>query len=259
LTGVASKIHKVGKASTELGTESFTNITIQTPAIRGRIECSPYESLQTNTSSWLTTWDLTDPSYWNVEYNPKNLTTGYELGSNGSQTTIYLSDYATPEHSINSTSILSNFDRPSCCINEITGPGGDAAIGYWSANNIAQFSFEGIEWPINFTVKWIYGDDLRTDYWRNLTNPSQAFQWNVSHIIFGKMPSIGAANCQPIIDQAPAEVTVDHITGQILSYTILDDPTAASSALTDAFVTHNKSKDFVTNTSYILRCNITTR
>ena len=77
-----------GNQSQELGAFNLTNsgtdvggnvnVTVQTPAIRGRIECSPYESLS-NTSNWLQALDLQNGSYWNVSANSDVPTSGYDL------------------------------------------------------------------------------------------------------------------------------------------------------------------------------------
>ena len=60
------------------GTYTGTKVTFTTVAVRGRIQCHPWETLS-NTSNWLKTWDLHNSSIWNVSINPKDLATGYEL------------------------------------------------------------------------------------------------------------------------------------------------------------------------------------
>ncbi|KAI0096015.1 hypothetical protein GGR51DRAFT_544538 [Nemania sp. FL0031] len=54
------------------------NVTMTTPAVRARLECSPYDFID-DTDLWLTKWDLTNMDVWNTSINPVDLKTGYEL------------------------------------------------------------------------------------------------------------------------------------------------------------------------------------
>jgi hypothetical protein len=215
-----------------------TNISATTPAIRGRIECSPYEGLQ-NLSSWLTTWDLANSSTWNVSVNPKGITTGYELGADKGQSMIYLPD-PSKGHAWNpllNTSIFANPSEVTCCSYGTSQPAKGAAVGYWSPNNPEDLPFVDETWPINFTVKWIYGHALSGFYQVNKSYSE--------HLMFTDVPSISALNCKPIIETATADVTVDQGSGQVQGFEILDDPVPAARAWTDVFVVHNRSSDYI--------------
>ena len=249
----ASTIQNAGNAPDEPGQSASTlnpaNISVQTPAIRGRVECSPYDGLN-NLSNWITTYDLTNSSVWNVSVNPKDLKTGYELGArnqfgNTGATTalsmIYLTDSVWNGYesyaSLN-TSIFANPSQITCCGNSSSSKdsAGAAAVGYWSSNDPNNFPFSGAySWPVNFTSKWIYGS-MRSDYYR--VNDSFT-----NHLIFTEVPGIQAINCKPIIEIAEANVTVDQTTRQVQSFEILEEPTLSANAWTDVFAGHNRSSD----------------
>ena len=53
-------------------------MTLQTPAVRGRVECTPYETLY-NLSDSLQMWDLRNKSVWNMAANPNESARGYKL------------------------------------------------------------------------------------------------------------------------------------------------------------------------------------
>ena len=112
-------------------------MTLATAAVRGRIECTPYETLS-DSSNWLQKWDLQDTSVWNASVNPEGPARGYEL-----LRVIGLS----PE--MNTTTFASSA-RLTCCADGTNKEPGLGSIGYWSKNSNQNEDD-------NFTVKWIVG------------------------------------------------------------------------------------------------------
>ena len=196
------------------------DVTLQTPAVRGRIECSPYETLA-NQSNWLQAWDLHNTSFWNTSINPKSPVRGYEL-----LPVITLS----PEMS---TTTFADTGRILCCANHTDNEPGLSSIGYWSVNKYRQIDSEedilGVAPYPNFTVKWIVGRAVA---------PQFRDRENASHFIWQEPPSMTAINCQPIIETADASVTVDPATGNALDFSISDSPNIVTSAWSDNFEAH---------------------
>ena len=232
--------------SHELGALNFTdsganiggnvNVTVPTPAIRGRIECSPHESLS-NTSNWLQILDLQNASYWNESANPKTLTPGYEL-----LTQITLSPPNSSQQLVTTT--FADPARLVCCANETNSTPGQASIGYWSSNTYGRSGTP----TGNFTVKWIVGEAIEQQF---------LDLQNMSHFIWQSHPSIAALNCQPIIETSNASVTVDLATGTVREYSLLDTPRNASNAWSDNYEAHNTTEvnapSFTGNTNVIIR------
>ncbi|KAL0262330.1 hypothetical protein SLS55_003776 [Diplodia seriata] len=208
-----------------------TNVTVSTPGIRGRIECTPYDNLD-NFTAWLTEWDLTNSTVWNVSSNPKNADTGYEL-RNRQTSSLFANNFFD-------TSFLGNPSRPICCANDSASGSAQApaAIGYWSPFDAKDFPFPSSIWPRNFTTKWIYGN-LRDGY--NMSTKyrgSGSVSDSPQHMLYMERPSIQALQCAPIIESATAEVTVDQSNGKVQSFTILDEPTAIDAPWTDGLLRH---------------------
>ncbi|KAI0544205.1 hypothetical protein F4679DRAFT_55211 [Xylaria curta] len=194
---------------------------METPAIRARMECSPYTFLDDETR-WLTKWDLTNNTNWNTTANPKDLKAGYELGvlnEHGAPPSIfYVSD---DPNDGKSTSFFVNFRRLECCENTTDGSVGLASIGYWSANLEAAGAYPFISdtWPANFTVKWIHG--------RAAEGILRAGNWPgdiANSLIWLEPPQMTALNCQPIIETANSRVTIDSRDERVTSYEILETP-----------------------------------
>ncbi|KAI9929420.1 hypothetical protein MW887_000890 [Aspergillus wentii] len=214
------------------------NFTFSTPAIRGRIECSPLDGLQ-NLSSWLTTWDLTNKAFWR---NETNMTTGYELGTrwaDNDNPSLILPEQAESDldNCPGCTTMLSSPKQVLCCGNGSSlAETGNVAFGYWSANsNPNESNWTPQDWQHNFTTKWITGN-ATPNLQSELTKSG-----NDHHLIFGDIPSISALNCQPIVETANATVTVNPNTGEIRHFDITSTPEIASSAFSDNFVIHNDS------------------
>ena len=223
-------------ASQEFEPLSLTiNVTTQTSAVRGRIECSPYETLS-NTSNWLQVWDLHNTSFWNTSANPEEPARGYELLS-----VISLS----PEMS---TTTYASLARLTCCANGTNGEPGLSSIGYWSMNSNGEIAIEESDLGVatyNFTVKWIVGRPIAQQFLDLQADP---------HLIWQEPPSMAALNCQPIIETANASVTIDIISGTVQDFSIIDDPKVVTSAWSDNFEAHN----FTDSTSDI-SLNVTVR
>ena len=111
------------------------NVTLSTAAVRGRIECTPYET-PSNPSNWLQSGDLQDTYFWNAPVNPEDPARGYEL-----LRVIGLS----PE--MNTTTFASSA-RLTCCADGTNKEPRLGSIGYWSKNSNQNEDD-------NFTVKWI--------------------------------------------------------------------------------------------------------
>ena len=222
-------------------TSSSVNMIFDSPALRARIECSPYESLL-NQSNWLTFVDLTNETAWNVSANPKNLQSGYELNFDG----ITLKPGSATLENGTDMQILTPFfvngNQLQCCSNSTDGGAGRAAIGYWSYNTPAFVGSLPWDWwdhyPLNFTVKWIVGNPEPTLYLAS-SNVSSSPGNYLTHLIWSAPPRLAALNCLPVIESANASVTVDSQTGVVQQYTLLDEPKPYSEAWTDAYVVHN--------------------
>lgn len=246
IPGTSSTPNNKSNQSHELGALNFTdswanvggnvNVTVRTPAIRGRIECSLYESLS-NTSNWLQVLDLQNASYWNDSANPKMLTPGYEL-----LTQMTLTSPNNSQHWLTTT--FADPARLVCCANETNDSPGPASIGYWSSNTNKKLGTP----TGNFTVKWIVGEAIEQQF-LDLKN--------MSHFVWQSQPSITALNCQPIIETANASVTVDLASGAVQKYSILDTPKHATSAWNDNYESHNSTE--VNAASFTGHTNVTIR
>jgi hypothetical protein len=213
---------------------STVNVTLTTPAIRGRLECSPIgDMLAANQSAWLTTWDMTNTSMWNSSVNPQaDFRTGYELGistidpaiGEGQRAVINIPSYqpAVGQRFTYNTSVFANLSQVTCCGDQ------DVYVGYWSPNSAQPNGVDYSYWdfktfPANFTVKWIYGPGKALGYIDN----SDQYHW-----IHEQVPTIQALNCMPIIETVNAKVSVDPTTSQVQSYSLLGEPEPDAQAWT---------------------------
>lgn len=238
-----SDISSKSNISWEFGALNFTdseakidrkvNVTLQTPAIRGRMDCTPYESLS-NTSNWLRVLDFQDASYWNESgiesITPTVVSPGYEILP---QMIISPPDSLQQE----TPTAFADSARLVCCANETDKVPGLASIGYWSRNTYARSidllgdgycGGPGIPTG-NFTVKWIVGKA----YEQQIVEKNHD-----SHFVWQDQPSIAALNCQPVIETANASVTVELATGAVQDYSILDTPRNATNAWLDNYEAH---------------------
>lgn len=225
-----------------LGAASQTNVTFDTPAIRGRVECSqPSFQALTNFSNWLTITDLTNHTVWNKSTIPNGLQGGYQLGSawnNGGSPGI-MTPLTASQNWTECPGCTSVFVNPSsiiCCSNGTSdSPDGSVAIGYWSPNSDLT-SWTPRHWQSNFTAKWFYGDAY-SDIKPNADQPS----YSDIGLLFPTPPSVSMLNCMPVVETAHARVTVNPANGEIQSFNITNEPKIASEAFSDNYLPHNGS------------------
>lgn len=245
------------------------NVTMHTPAVRARLQCTPYGFLD-ETALWLTEWNLTDETYWNISKSPRALDHGYELGC----ATYNVADFCSTSLSLDSggelltdpesdfggglpglmTPFFVTTDRLICCQNVSSDSQiHPASIGYWSPNIRCGSSYIypdiSDSWPNNFTIKWIRGRPVE-GYRRNTTRP--LYKGSVGHdlrLIWADQPQIAAMNCLPTIESANASVTVEWPSGRVTSFRILDEPRPDAAAWSDNFAVHQyyPSTDFAHN------------
>ncbi|KAI1206168.1 uncharacterized protein F4807DRAFT_453588 [Annulohypoxylon truncatum] len=220
--------------------QSSMNVTLQTSGIRARLECSPHEHLDiTNTTSWLTEWDLTNATAWNQTLDPTILKTGYELGLNrlGSNTLLFLDNNASM--SGNYTTFFVSNKRMSCCQNMTTdGQIGTSSVGYWSPNqrNNSLYPDFATSWPANFTVKWIHGRPV--EGYHDLSSSSSSSSSTSPRLMWSEPPQMTALNCMPIIETVNASVTVSTEDSHVISFDLLDEPQPDQYAWSDDFKQH---------------------
>ncbi|KAI0104001.1 hypothetical protein GGR51DRAFT_523142 [Nemania sp. FL0031] len=204
---------------------SLNKVTLETPAIRGRLECSQYHPLD-NASLWLEDWRLPD----DAELNP-NVTRGYELKG-----------YLPLNHSIADhpfTTLFSSDRRLQCCQNMTNDTVGQSSIGYWSPNlKDRQSYYPAISksWPANFTVKWIRGHAVEATL--SYTDGTDLSDDKRNRLIWTEPPQVTALNCTPIIETTDASVTVDATNGRIVDFKLLGQPQEDRFAWTDDFVAY---------------------
>ncbi len=222
-------------------------VTVTTPAVRARLQCSPYEALS-NVSSWVTAQDFTNTSIWNVTANPSYPRLGYTLGCGVLM--ILKPNYSSPypcdyeEY----TSFLAHDSEVQCCENNTAGSNGEAIVAYWSPNSKSSTETASN----NFTVKWIHGKPVAGFQKTNVTyEPYEDYVpftvWPQNTVMaWPEVPRMAALNCMPIISKASASVIVDQHSGRVQSFSILGDLVDDDSAWTDSFVAHNSqsSEDY---------------
>lgn len=243
ISGVES-LAKLGASQADIsGNASQSNFTFNTPAIRGRIECSapPMQALA-NLSSWTTATDLSNHTIWNKSTIPEGVDRGYQLGNT----------YKSRQYPSSITPLLPGQNWTECpgCTTAFVNPAmliccgngssdsrkGSVAIGYWSPNDAFDY-YSPTSWQRNFTAKWVYGEaiaGIRVN--KNLMSSDVD-----AGPLFPSPPSMSLINCKPIIETAEARVTVDPSSGEVQSFNITDLPKAAAGAFTDNFVAHNGS------------------
>ncbi|KAI1121607.1 hypothetical protein F5Y10DRAFT_288276 [Nemania abortiva] len=200
----------------------LTRITLETPAIRGQLDCSEYHFLD-NTSFWLNDWTLPE----GTELDP-DISHGFELGTymflNGST-----ADYPA-------TTLFSSDRRLQCCQNMTNETNSQSSIGYWSPNlKDRQSYYPAISkvWPANFTVKWIRGNSLEATL--SSTDDTDVSGDESNRLIWTERPKMTALNCMPIIETANTSVTVDAINGRVIDFQLLSPPEKDRFAWTDDF------------------------
>lgn len=233
-----------------------TNVTLKTPAIRGRLECSPIPSLD-NQTLWLTKHNVGNTSAWNASSIPNGITEGYELGCDGQvdyedafRQLVLFPNTTLPGPCKNTkyTTFFANQRHIACCVNNATADVvGPASVGYWSPNFDDDYRFPQIstEWPFNLTVKWIHGTPFDSAYQYTNYNASQSYPY--PNLLWTQVPEIAALNCMPVMETANASVSLSHPSGRVHAYKILDTPQPDAYGWLDVLVDRNFSSANVDN------------
>jgi Protein of unknown function (DUF3433) len=191
---------------------SASNATFTSPALTGRIQCTPIN----NSSRWVVRRDLTNTTQWNITANPTDLLTGYELTSS-----VRIKAFQ------NSTS---------------QSPPASVAIGQWLHYGYTSDNGNLIYEPqahSNFTILWINASYPILYFDNNAVEAGDTGQLvRQSHFIFADMPQVQALNCVPIFEITNANVTVGVYDGTVMHYDLLDNPRNATEAWNDAFGIH---------------------
>ncbi|CAD0085301.1 unnamed protein product [Aureobasidium mustum] len=200
------------------------NMSVKTPALRARLQCSPLDYLS-DKSLWLAELDFSNQTRWNDTNKPKGIDHGYTLkGYQG---------FAN----IGGGGVM----QVACCANETKSGFGEAAVGYWSnlfLPAMGATDFTPI-YETSTTAKWIVGRPLS-----NLYVPTAG---DATYYVWIDEPKFAGINCTPIIEQANARVTIDVGTGVVQNYDILDIPQNASNAWSDTYLEHDMSVDYTGN------------
>lgn len=246
---------------------ALSNVTLTTPAIRGRIECSEYPLLTlTNMSNWLTSQDLTNHTTWNVSTIPRDgegnyLEGGYRLGTEG----VYANfpsvitpfdqySYTNETFCPGCTTIFANPSSIVCCTNGSSSEwDGSVAVGYWSPQ-ADPATWTTRNWGQNFTAKWMYGNAVS-----GIKNNIYSLTQNQVDIdmLFPSPPSVSMLNCQPVVETADAQVTVNPANGEIQSYNITSQAITLTEAFSDNFLPHNKT--YMSRETGMVYYNVTVR
>ncbi|KAI1425350.1 hypothetical protein F5Y12DRAFT_714398 [Xylaria sp. FL1777] len=218
-----------------------TNATVESSAIRARLECSPYEHLDlVDSETWLTEWDLTNTTQWDKETNTKAMSRGFELGLSGDgydgigteNVLLYLDRQPDPQG--NYSTFFVNNKRFQCCQNKTDGQIAPGSVGYWSPNlqNGSSYPDFAGTWPTNFTVKWIHG--LPVEGYCGILDTFGC----LPRLLWAEKPRMAVLNCMPIIETANATVTVDATDGNVVDFALHGEPQPDHSAWADDFKKH---------------------
>lgn len=225
------------------------NVTLQTTAIRSRLECEPVGGIE-NKSSWLQYVDaetlettiLKTTSFAGVV--PPGLSGGYKIVD----TLFANTSFATSPLGVSEWKV-------SCCANGTFDHPQKAAVGYWSALEKNDTTTRADSYRLHgdspaFITKWIVGKPQAfKDYTGNAGGP----------MIFKETPKLQAARCKPFFESAEAMVSIDQVSKMVHSYDLLGPATEMDSAWYENYVRHDT---VVTghrfNQNYTGRLNITT-
>lgn len=188
------------------------NVSIETQAIRARLNCSPVDAAQ-NTSTWLETLDFKNDKAWNSTNSPPGLDIGYEL-----REAVFVPNATLPYYMIPQRGPL------QCCANETAGLAGEAAIGYGTTMGYLESK------NTELFIKWIVGRPLDKLYFdANLTSTDTRY----AHWVWTEEPQMQGITCNPIVEAANATVTFDLSSGVVRNYSIVGEPQNATAAWTD--------------------------
>lgn len=206
-----------------------TNVTVQVPAIRARLDCSVVDEVA-NVSSWATLETLNNGA---SSFDPKS----FAQISDNNKTELYsLGDFIFTGSDAHTT-MLSSPKNATCCQNGTIQDPQQAVIGYWSpvlppyaSNRIGDgaYPYDTLPWPLSLTTKWIVG--------RPIVLPTRD---KVGALYFKEVPKMQAARCKPVIETAGASIVVDRYTSQVHSSTVNSTAVAAREAWSDVFTRHD--------------------
>ncbi|PLB55395.1 hypothetical protein P170DRAFT_39733 [Aspergillus steynii IBT 23096] len=244
LSNATDSLSSVGKnaSSSDLGRnlnqQSAThaspfNVSFTTPAIRGRIECSSYGANDLrNLSSWLSLWNP-GPNDTVVPEGVSGFELGAPWGNQDSPGMIFPPEpgrnWTNCEHC---TSIYVNPSQIICCGNSTSSPSdSNVAVGYWSPN-LSPYTWTPRTWGHNFTAKWFTGTATPVTLTKGISDP-------MDRLVFSQPPNTVVMNCMPLVESADARITVNPSTGDIQTFSILDEPETMDDAFSDNFLVHN--------------------
>lgn len=192
---------------------SGLNATLETPAIRARLDCKPWPNEKD--PWWLVqTNDVTNTSIWDEVTNPSQYPTGY-----------YFND---------SFPLLPGSGIALCCAQGTMQDPGTSELGYWVLDH------EEAGWADrNFSAKWFTGT-------AQIFQPRMIDTYSNPRFTWLEKPTVVAVECTPIIESANAQVMLDVASQSIYNYTILDNATPEENAWTDSFVQHG-TEEYVRN------------
>jgi hypothetical protein len=212
------------KSSNLRGDRSLSNLTVETSAIRARLDCSAVEWPR-NLSQWLIAQNRTTEPVMDgqVLYEFSTNTTGldnyfwprrYVRGSDGNAT----------------TSLTAQGKQIQCCANLTqNSPYNPGVVAYWTENSQpSEESFSQDPPNRNHTVKWIRGPVGFAPIEYDIDMEGTLF--------FSDPPAIQALNCMPTFESSRATVTVEPQTGIVLQHHILDTPLREDVAWSDTFL-----------------------
>jgi hypothetical protein len=222
-------------------TNTSSNVTITTSALRARLQCAKVP-------------EIANPSSWLIHPNDSMLPVHESYDLDGLEDYFYL-NHTMFDNSPSNTSVFANKNMIRCCANGTSNNPQTAAIGYWSPVDPLQFPETETQWPLPFITKWIVGKPrtLRESGTKGRTEGAQI-------LLFKDVPSLQAARCMPVIEVSDAKVVVDKATGVVYSYNITGSINDAGLAWSDVFVRHslnNATQHY--NASYNGPLNMTTR
>ncbi|KAF2845609.1 hypothetical protein T440DRAFT_493304 [Plenodomus tracheiphilus IPT5] len=196
---------------------SPANVTIQTPAIRARIECTAIEQVK-NVSFWfehdrmflMENGTKYDDFFWpKLFFSDGNLTT--DFSTQGGYPSCCLSSTGDPEGKPSNASSALVYRTEKLLKSEANwGP------RHTLANSLTNS---------NFTIKWLRGP-AGLERQLRFVNP----------------PDAQALNCTPVIETSEARVSVDYARGLVQDYEILQPPLVENVAWSDPFNYRNISE-----------------
>jgi hypothetical protein len=222
---------------------SAANVSMVTPAIRARLECTVIDEIA-NTTSWATLEDYSNKSHL---FAPGSFS---HVNSTGKVKLYSLSDYifsGTDSY----TTTISSPKSAGCCQNGSIDDPQRSVIGYWSpvltSRKHGEYPYDALSWPLSLVSKWVVGRPI-------ILQDSKELDF----VFYKEIPRIQAARCKPIIETTEASIMVDMNSGEVHSSTIVGTPTAADEAWSSVFTRHNESETHIKGKSSDPTQNVTT-